>query len=303
MSGKISSVLNRIDDLYPVWRLRNLGSSIQFRQQRQKLSAVEQRVLDDLNRNGIAITHVDELFADPSVYHELLSSAETLEQTLKETLDESRKNADAVSVKKDFVFQLLGDRPELDPNDVNVRFALQTPILNIVNSYFGCLTKLKFFNIWHTFISKSGPKRSMFWHRDPEDKWIIKVFMYLNDVDEGAGPFTYAPATHPKGVVKKKPEWFKEAGRSAERSTDEQMEKVVTSNKWITAMGKKGTIIFADTKGYHKGGQATSTERIMYNCLFVSPASKTGEVFERKKDVADVSTFQKMNASQQAALI
>lgn len=61
------------------------------------------------------------------------------------------------------------------------------------------------------------------------------------------------------------------------------MEKVVPAHKWIKALGKKGTIIFADTKGYHKGGRALDSEKIMYNCLFVSPASKTAEVFLREK--------------------
>ena len=34
------------------------------------------------------------------------------------------------------------------------------------------------------------------WHRDPEDRKLCKVFIYLNDVDENAGHFTYVKGSH-----------------------------------------------------------------------------------------------------------
>lgn len=286
------SVLNRVKERILnsnwAWNLKNRKGRLLYRSSKRQINPVQQKILDDLNRDGIAITHVDDLFSDRSVYKALEEYVNQQETSRKQEIDEARSRSDEVSVKKDFLLQLLGDKPSLNVNDVNVKFALQEEILDVVNAYFGSLTKLKFFNIWHTFVTRSGPKRSMLWHKDPEDKWIIKVFLYLSDVGEEAGPFVYAPGTHPKGLVKKKPEWFKEVGRGAERSTDEQMEKVVSSEKWIKACGKKGTLIFADTKGYHKGGFASKNERIMYNCLFVSPASKTLEVFNRNAPLVTV---------------
>jgi hypothetical protein len=272
----------KITDSYWVWKfIKNREARMLYKANKRALTPIQQKLLEDLNLNGIATAHVKDLFPDQTVYRQLEDSIRRMEESRKPEIEEARKHADEISVKKDFLLQLLGDKPQLDANDVNVKFALQEEILDVVNAYFGCLTKLKFFNVWHTFVTHSGPKRSMLWHKDPEDKWIIKVFLYLNDVGEGGGPFVYAPGTHPKGNVKQKPEWFKEPGRGAERSTDEQMAKVVSPEKWIKALGKKGTIIFADTKGYHKGGFASTDERIMYNCLFVSPASTTSEVFER----------------------
>jgi len=298
--GVLGRVRKKIGDSYLVWRyVKNRKASSLYRRGGNKLNDVQRKILTDLNKNGIAITHVDELLPDTNIYKALQAYTSELEGHKRDAIESARKEADKISDKKDFLMQLLGDVPDMNPNDISVRFALQKEIMDIVNGYFGCLTKLKFFNIWHTFVTHSGPKRSMLWHKDPEDKWIIKVFLYLSDVDEDAGPFVYAPGTHPKGSVKQKPEWFKEPGRGAERSTDEQMEKIVPRERWIKALGKRGTLIFAETKGYHKGGLATKNERIMYNCLFVSPASKTKEVFTRN----DPSDFNSFSLEQRFALI
>jgi ectoine hydroxylase-related dioxygenase (phytanoyl-CoA dioxygenase family) len=35
----------------------------------------------------------------------------------------------------------------------------------------------------------------MRWHRDYNDQHLVKVFVYLVDVDEGTGPFEYVPGS------------------------------------------------------------------------------------------------------------
>jgi hypothetical protein len=108
------------------------------------------------------------------------------------------------------------------------------------------------------------------------------MFVYLTDVNEGGGPLFYAPATHGLGRVKSRPKAFKEEGSGATRSTDEQMCVVVPKERWITAIGSKGTVVFADTRGYHKGGLARECDRIVYTCMFTSQASTALEYIERK---------------------
>ncbi len=168
-----------------------------------------------------------------------------------------------------------------------VRFGLQKELLQIASAYFGMLTHLRFYNVWHTFATQAPARRSQLWHRDPEDHLILKVFVYLSDVDDGAGPFTYAPSTDLKGKIHQDPEYFREANRRAKRSEDEQMAAIVPPERWIKGVGEAGTIIFADRRGYHKGGLARTHDRIMYNCMFTSPASKTNEIFERPAKLAD----------------
>ena len=45
--------------------------------------------------------------------------------------------------------------------------------------------------------------------------------------------------------------------------------------------GKNPTIVFADTRGYHKGGLARERDRLMYTCMFTSQASQSQEFLKR----------------------
>jgi hypothetical protein len=264
------------------WRyVDNLRPSLVYR-----LSAVRPaqgemaRVASELVRNGICISNANALGAS-SLFEELSSEVDRLEREQANALAQARRDADIPGKKKTFIYELLGSRPTLDPLSVFVRFAVQPAFLHIANDYFGMFTHLRFYNVWHTFTTSVEARRSQLWHRDPEDWQILKVFVYMSDVDDGAGPFTYAPGTHPRGRVRTRPQSFREQGHGAERSTDEQMAAVVPPERWITAIGPRGTIIFADTKGYHRGGLAREHDRIMYNCMYVSPGSKADELFER----------------------
>jgi hypothetical protein len=51
------------------------------------------------------------------------------------------------------------------------------------------------------------------------------------------------------------------------------MSAVVPKENWVRGIGKKGTIIFADTRGFHKGGEARTDDRLMFTAMFTSPAS------------------------------
>ena len=136
------------------------------------------------------------------------------------------------------------------------------------------IAKLRYYNVWKTFATETEARESQLWHFDREDNYILKAFLYLKDVDEGTGPFTYAPKTHPKGSLRsKQPEYFME--KNVQRSTDDQMAAAVPKENWIRGAGKKGTIIFADTRGYHKGGEARTDDRLMYTCMFTSSASES----------------------------
>ncbi len=266
------------------WRYTfNLGPALKFRIARSGLSAEAARVVRDLNRQGIALTSAEELFGECGLFGELQSAVAGLEQTLSGQLHEARQAAGDLLTgrEKAFLYELLGPRPTLDPGSIFARFALSRPILQIANAYFGMYTRLRYYNVWHTFVTSGQPRQSQLWHRDREDQLILKLFVYLDDVDLEAGPLTYAPGTHLKGAIRQTPECFKENG--VWRSTDQQMAAVVPCERWITAVGRKGTIVFADTHGYHKGGLARGRDRILYTCMFTSPASESAELLSRPK--------------------
>ncbi len=239
-----------------------------------EFNANAEKVVENLNRDGIAVTSIDELLADKKPFAELESAVESMLASRRDELAEIKlKAGDASAIgEKTFNVELLGSEVEFDAESVFARFALQETFLNIANAYFGMLVKLRYYNVWQTFATVGAARESQLWHFDREDNYILKLFLYLKDVDEGAGPFTYAPKTHRKGGLwGKQPEFSLE--QNVMRSNDEQMSAVVPKENWVKGTGKKGTIIFADTRGFHKGGEARTDDRLMFTAMFTSPAS------------------------------
>jgi len=267
----------------PTWRYGfNLKSTLAYRLDQPAIQDEARRVLDELNHNGVAISSVEKLFGDTSCFEELCRAVEELENDWAGQIAAERADADRYDASyKTFLYELLGRKPQLDPDSVYARFALQRPILQVANAYFGMYTQLRYYNIWHTLTTKSEARESQLWHRDREDHSILKLFVYFMDIDDGAGPFTYAPGTHHKGANRRTPEFFIE--NNVRRTSDEQMAAVVPREKWVKATGRKGTILFADTAGYHKGGLARERDRLMYTCMFTSPTSQAPDLFTRPR--------------------
>ncbi|MEP6901969.1 MAG: phytanoyl-CoA dioxygenase family protein [Actinomycetota bacterium] len=285
----------------PIWRYGfNFLPSLQYKLKPSANSGdATLKIVERLNQDGIAITSIDELLADKTPFAELESAIESLLSSRHKELQEIKLNAgDAAAIgEKTFNVELLGSEVEFDADSVFARFALQETFLNIANAYFGMLVKLRYYNVWQTFMTSGTARESQLWHFDREDNCILKLFLYLKDVDEGAGPFTYAPKTHRKGKLwEKQPEFSLE--KNVMRSTDEQMAAVVPKESWVQGVGKKGTIIFADTRGFHKGGEARTDDRLMFTAMFTSPASDSKRLLRFPANL----TFNSLTKKQLCAL-
>jgi len=261
------------------WRyLFNLGPTIAYKLRSDAIEAEAARILDALNRDGVAMTSAEALLGATSSYSELCEEVECLQTSLAAEIaraQEGSDDPDAIGQKK-FILEYLGRNPQFDPGSVYARFSLEKNILSVANAYLGMSSRLRYYNVWHTFPTGIEPRESQLWHRDREDYLILKVFLYLSDVDEGAGPFIYARDSHPKGKVRSEAAYSLEG--HVRRSTDAQMAEVIPSKNWFRGIGPKGTIIFADTRGYHRGGLARERARIMYTAMFTSRASQSKQL-------------------------
>ena len=258
------------------WRyIANLRPCLAYRRIRKPMNSLSKRLLADLRRDGIVMTSVDELTGNGHLFQELETAVWKYESSLADQIDKARKNVNLPGQIKSYRIKLLGSRPSLDTGDIFVRFALQPEVMSIVNSYFGMLARLRAFNVWHNVPTNQPPRDSQLWHRDPEDRCVLKMFVFLHELDETSGPLSYVPGTHALGTVKADPEShvFKEGRKYVKRSDDEQMNALVPQQKWITATGPKGTIVLVDTRGYHKGGAVSEHDRLVYLCMFTSQAS------------------------------
>jgi hypothetical protein len=255
------------------WRyVLNCRSALDYRFGHPPLAQPAARIAADLRRDGVALVPAGELLGSSPVYPAVMHAAATLECDWSSRLAELRTayRAGAVSGKqKPYSIVLLPARiPPLE--DALTRFALAGPVLDVVNAYFGMYTALTAANVWHNLIAEGAPIQSQLWHRDPEDRHILKLFLYLSDVDEGAGPFTYARGSHrhPSRIA---PHHHRDG--ETPRSEDAEMAVLVPMEQWLTAYGPKGTLVFADTRGYHKGGWGSRSERIVYVAEFLASAA------------------------------
>lgn len=282
------------------WRFgANLGPSLQYvltRTGPRKESV--HRVVSELNANGIAQASIDELettvgFCDlEKAADELVNGRSSEISKLKEAA-----NINESIGSKTFNLEMLGSEVTFDPECIFSRLALSRSFIEIANRYFRMQTRLRYFNVWYTAASSSSARESQLWHFDREDRMILKVFVYLRDVDHGSGPFTYAPGTHKKGEHSGlSPAFFDESG--VRRTTDEQMSAVFPKKNWRVCSGVKGSVIFADTRGFHKGGEARTGDRLMFTCMYTSPASESRTLMRHPENMVSRS----MTRTQRAAL-
>ena len=77
-------------------------------------------------------------------------------------------------------------------------------MLDIANTYLGLWSKLEYVDMWYSVPQPEEADRvsSQRWHRDFNDKHLLKAFLYLVDVDEGTGPFEYVPGSAPGGRLR-----------------------------------------------------------------------------------------------------
>ncbi len=242
-----------------------------FKSNLPKLSETQQKVLNDLHDSGIAVTSLKDLYGDD----ELL---DTLVQFHEDNLDNYRSGS-----RKPWFKYLMGgnistdpsstqrDNPNLTNYEVDNPFfqlSLNKITLDIVNSYYKKWSRLVYQELNHTtgkqMSTATGSQR---WHRDPGIKGYIKMFIYLNDVDETCGPFEYIPGTHYYGNDKSFPQ--KLLGKGGFYPADDLIEKHYDKSQIIKCVAPKGSVVFADVKGIHRGGVFTTGHRILSTCGFL----------------------------------
>lgn len=267
----------RTRSMWLVWRFLNRTGRRLYREPAPLLSPAESKLVASLRERGIAVAHVSELFPTPAIFEELrrLAIGRWESPAVRETVREREEvfaRGGKPKIRKPFLINLWDGPAMLDLAHPFIRFSLSQPILRVVNAYLGMFSKFRF---WHLETTLPLPPSlrataSQRWHRDPEDRKLVKVFLYLNDVDESGGPFTYLQYSHHGGKWRK---LFPQSPPRGTRPMPPDAEYFVPREDVITCAGRAGTVIFCDTSGLHKGGLAVEQPRIMYTSVHTSSAS------------------------------
>ena len=168
------------------------------------LDDTQAALLERLCGEGFATIPMAELVGDDR-WAELSAAAEAF---VAETEDGLRREAAGEesglrrTAAKDFVVRKNAWGVELGADDPWLRVGLDPAFLDLVNAYLGLWAKLDYVDLWYTPPTAVEDRRaSQRWHRDSNDRHLVKVFLYLPDVDAEAGPFEYVPGSFPDGPL------------------------------------------------------------------------------------------------------
>jgi hypothetical protein len=220
-----------------------------------------------LRSNGIVVGACEKFLKRQSLESLARASSIVLAAASAAEVENSIAKGRSDNLQKDFMIPLVPWDMEHGPDSPFLKLALDTKLLEIVSQYLGMWPQLHAIGGWIHFPTADSAKKSQLWHRDPEDFSITKVFIYLNDVGPDTGPFSYVPGTQPFGRRNVK------ASKSPEKHiTDEEMEKQHASDSWLVCTGPAGTMILADTVGFHRGGKPKCQNRILITFTYTSGA-------------------------------
>jgi len=134
------------------------------------------------------------------------------------------------------------------------RWGAEDRILNLLERYFE--VPVAFHGVYlrrDMAVAASGA--SNLWHLDMEDRHVLKVVVYLTDMQDGDGSFTYVD-------LERSTELRRSLGSTYRLGPDEQMRKLVPEDAWQTVKGPAGTVLISDTALlFHKGQRPRHRDR------------------------------------------
>ncbi len=210
-----------------------------YRSHLPRVGTEDARIVADLQALGGHVTSLDALGIRGTA--EMLEAADAAFDSI----------ADRSPPEGDFVVHPADDAIERRP--ALIRWGLDPRLLAIVTRYIGLPVVYRGLTVRRD-IAGGAKKDTRLFHRDNEDNRIVKVIVYLNDVDETGGPYEFvskslAPSSwriHTEGS----------------RAEDAAVAAFVPADKWTTCTGRRGTVVFTDTcRVFHRGRVASSADR------------------------------------------
>ncbi|MGQ4649538.1 hypothetical protein [Lyngbya aestuarii] len=220
------------------------------------LNSMEAQIVEELEEKGICITSLEKL--------DIPNTAEFLEATKKLSQELTEVSLLPANQSK---YEIHATSAQLIKYKDIFQWGLNDRLLKIAERYLGLPVAYDglLFILSIADGKEIGPRA---WHRDREDRRMIKVGIYLNDVNEDGGPFQYMQSEANLLVCNSVKERYKSV-------FDKDLKEIfaTTASEGITTCtGLAGTVIFVDAaRHYHRGMPPTKLNR---SALFFSYFSR-----------------------------
>ncbi len=246
---------------------QNEGARRAFLAETPVLTPLQQRLLAELRERGFTHVAFSDLVEDGPQWPQLAREIEEWLQSgaIQEAeaafhaLDPDRRGKD------DYLFRYYrrqAPQVTLPWACPWLQVAITPPILDLVNHYLTLMSHVINIDLWYTFPDARPSRRvaSQRWHRDGRYHRIVKAFLYFTDVDRDNGALEYVPFSR-KTDDKFGNVWTQDQHRGGYAPADE-FESRIPPTEWVTCAYPAGTLVIADTSGYHRGGRAVSRHRV-----------------------------------------
>ncbi len=256
--------------------LSNRRSRRLFSHDRPELDEVQQRIVTDVDTRGYTVLPFSDL-VDAETSSAVESHGDRFAQETEAALEREKRGEGHTELRrragKEFLVRAHSfDDVELSADDPWLAACISTRMFDVASGYLRLWPKLSYADLWYSLPQPEATERvaSQLWHRDFDDKHLLKAFLYLRDIDEGAGPFEYIPESQPGGRFEGVSPW-RPMGNG--RVPEDEVARAIPADQVRTFVARRGTIIFCNTSGLHRGGFATERPRILATATYCSPAS------------------------------
>ena len=189
-----------------------------------------------------------------STTEQMMAEAQHLANKLKTPQDTGKlEQCEVGADKKD-----LGESAEI------LLWALEPKLLNIIENYIGLPILYQGFAVRRSVADGqySGVRR---WHMDWEDRRIIKIIIYLNDVEAGGGPYEYIKKDISANAIA--PLDYYNLGFLS----DAEMQQGASPLDWTACLGKQGSVVITDTSNvFHRAQPPTIKDRFSITFCYTS---------------------------------
>jgi hypothetical protein len=251
--------------------LANRSSRRAFASEPPGLDEAQRRVLAALDEDGYATLAFAELAGEETA-NAVQAQGDAFIAETERALDANDEALRRRPGKEFLVRAHSFDGVRFDLDHEWFRACVSPAMLDVANAYLRMRSKLSYVDLWYTVPQSAEAERvaSQLWHYDFDDKHLLKAFLYLGDVDASTGPFEYVAGSQPGGGYHDVRRW-KPMGYG--RVPEDDVKRSVPEDAIRTFTAPRGTVIFCNTSGLHRGGFATGGPRVLATATYCSPAS------------------------------
>ena len=151
-------------------------------------------------------------------------------------------------------------------------------VLARVGAYLDAPPTIQHYELWWSFANREQAMGPQLFHVDQACYKFVKLFVYLTDVDEHAGPHVYIPGSASQAFLDErilameqlKPGLGKIAKRMLGnvRASDRDIETIFGAERLETITGRAGDAFLVDTSGFHRGLLPSKNNRLIFQALY-----------------------------------